>query len=165
MMKKTIITIAVAISTLVDPWANKAEAPADDEPPIAKAGIKITILDPELATTTPKLTSPPKKMPLSTKRRGGQCVVFVQNYLSTHGNEEFRGRADQIQPNSDIPEVGSAVLLREGPVGHVAVITKIDEHYLTLIESNLYGDEMIVEGRQIRRDAEIIRGYFSFKQP
>jgi len=94
---------------------------------------------------------------------GGQCVIFVQrHYDSYYDHPAFRGTAGNIVPNTSVPEVGSAVITNEGPLGHVALIKEIEGDNLILIESNFYGDERITSGRVLPVDSYKIKGYYNF---
>ncbi|HEC66410.1 MAG TPA: hypothetical protein ENI23_14075 [bacterium] len=98
---------------------------------------------------------------------GGQCVFFVQQFLKIFQDcnivdceaYPFRGYAGDIIPNSNKPEIGSAVLLA---FGHTAVIIDIVGDELELAESNYSYDEIIKVGRKIKKTDEKIIGYFNF---
>ena len=98
-------------------------------------------------------------------KHGGQCVEFIQRlFNSFYTHPEFRGIAGNIQPNSENPKVGDAILLKEGPIGHVALIIEIEKDDIILTESNYskYNDEIVNVGRRIQKDNERIVGYFTF---
>ena len=96
---------------------------------------------------------------------GGQCVEFIQRELDTYySNPTFRGVAGKIEPNSVEPKLLSAVITQESRLGHTALIIDIADDYLILSESNLIeNEERIKVGRQLKKDNELIIGYFDFK--
>ena len=98
-------------------------------------------------------------------RHGGQCVVFVQDYFKIWGNPYFKGRAIDIPLNTNYPEVGWVVLTTEGPHGHVAIVTDIQDETLILTESNYNNDEIVTVGRKLLAESELIRGFFAINQP
>lgn len=93
-------------------------------------------------------------------QQGGQCVAFIQSLFNNY--EEFAGRAADIEPNADQPEVGIVVLTNESNAGHAAYIYKIQGDVLILAESNYGFDEKITVGRQLKIDDPVIRGYYKF---
>lgn len=95
---------------------------------------------------------------------GGQCVEFIQRLLGTfYTFPAFRGIARDIRPSTTTPAIGEAVLLRDGPLGHAALIYAIDGDELVLLESNLNGtSELISWGRRMPINSPTIRGYFAF---
>lgn len=95
---------------------------------------------------------------------GGQCVTFIQTlFKSYYTDPDFRGLARNIKPNSDVPEVGSAVLTMESKKGHVALIVAIEGNDLILAESNYSRDEVVSVGRKLSIESKYIVGYFNFK--
>ncbi len=98
---------------------------------------------------------------------GGQCVFFVQQFMEIFKDcstidceaHPFRGYAGDIEPNSDIPKIGSAILFDRG---HTAVIIDMYKDTLELIESNYRFDEIITVGRIVTTTDNNIKGYFYF---
>ena len=98
---------------------------------------------------------------------GGQCVYFVQHFLNIFEDcvntdcqsHPFKGYAGNIKPNSTEPEIGNAVIFKGG---HTAVIIKIYNDELELVESNYNFDELITVGRMINTNDTNITGYYKF---
>ena len=108
------------------------------------------------------IAPPPTKPEIEAGIWGGQCVSWIQKYFdSYYKHPKFRGHAKDIEPNSQIPEVGSVVLTME-PIGHAALIIGIEDNQLIVAESNYGGDEMIDVGRKININDPRIRGYYKF---
>ena len=98
-------------------------------------------------------------------RHGGECVEFIQRLFESYYTDPgFRGHASAIVPNSDVPEVGSAVLER-GRIGHAALVTEVTNKEIVVVESNWKMDGMIAYGRRIAIGSKGIRGYYKFKNP
>lgn len=101
--------------------------------------------------------------------RGGECVYFVQQFTGRLKNcdrvdceaKKFRGYAGDIEPNSDMPHVGSAVLM-DYKMAHAAVIVGIGSEEMSIVESN-FGLDGKVSTRRIRKDDPHIRGYYDFR--
>lgn len=95
---------------------------------------------------------------------GGECVEFIQiEYKSYYTHPGFRGHASNIKPNSNIPEVGGAILTTEwSGVGHTSIAAEIDGDELILVESNYHLNKKIKVGRRINIRDPRIRGYFNF---
>jgi hypothetical protein len=85
----------------------------------------------------------------------GSCVEFAKWY--TYHTGEVWGIAGQIKATSDHPYVGGLVLTTESKLGHVAVITKIENDKLYLIEANYHPNQ--VSTRVIDISEPFIRGY------
>lgn len=88
----------------------------------------------------------------------GQCVSFVQ----AHGFSEYSGNAGTWKRyvNTTNPRAGDVVVLREGPVGHVALIESVSSQSLDLWEQN-YEGPYIVSRRTIPKDYGRIVGFIS----
>lgn len=86
----------------------------------------------------------------------GQCVAFVQ----AHGFSEFSGNAGTWKRyiNTKNPRAGDVVVLREGPVGHVALLETVASQSLGLLEQN-YEGRYIVSRRTISRNYARIVGF------
>ena len=87
------------------------------------------------------------------------CVEYAR--LWAGGHPDFRGNADQIQPNSAYGQVGFAVLTTEN-LPHVAIIKDETETEWILAEANYEGDGTVQHGRRLAKDSPKIRGYFNF---
>lgn len=103
-------------------------------------------------------------------RWGGQCIGFIQRFFGPsvyYGG--FQGDADQIFPNSRIPEIGAVVLTFEPSrsqgkiVAHAAIIIDIEGDELILADSNYGRDEIIQIGRRLKIHDWRIRGYYHFR--
>ena len=149
-MKIIIFTILFAliypspITTATDIWEKK----------------KINFIGPLNKLPTNK-DKPLNKYERMNGRRGGQCVVFIQNQFKP--NKDFTGIAGKIKPNATDPKIGQVVITKEGQVGHVALIINITDKTLVLAESNMIENDGIIRvGRHLRKDSERIIGYFNF---
>lgn len=94
---------------------------------------------------------------------GGQCVAWIQRYLKLTPQKYpgFFNNADGIMPKDKTPQVGSAVLTKEG-LYHVALIIDIQGNDLILAESNYKGTELLTKGRRLPMNSIKIRGYYNF---
>lgn len=124
-----------------------------------------TVASPVVEEPVPEAQPVPEAVTKALSMKGkfvGECVTFIQDL---YGDPEgFKGSAGVIQPNSKEPAIGSAVLLRESPYGHVALITDIKDTSFVLCESN-YGKDhkgRVTCGREISKTYEKIRGFYSF---
>lgn len=79
----------------------------------------------------------------------GYCVAFVK----AHGFAEYSGDAWEWKRynNTKNPQAGDVVVLREGKVGHVALIESVSSQSLNLIEQN-YKGRYVVSRRTIPKD-------------
>lgn len=95
----------------------------------------------------------------------GYCVSFVQGL----GFGAYRGDADDwiVYKNSDVPKVGSVIILREGRwmgkdgkwhTGHLAYVIGVYGNKIWLVEQN-YEGKGIVSFRTIDIDYGLIEGY------
>lgn len=82
------------------------------------------------------------------------CVLFARWYLN---RDEIRGIAGAIKPSSQEPKIGSVVLLKEGKLGHVAIVEGIEGDTLYLLEANYISGK--ITRRQIQKDYDRIKGY------
>ena len=82
------------------------------------------------------------------------CVIFARWYLN---REEIRGIAGAIKPSSQEPKIGSVVLLREGELGHTAVVIGIEGDTLYLLEANYTPCKLTT--RQMKIGDSKIKGY------
>lgn len=75
-------------------------------------------------------------------KRGGQCVVFVKQFLGVTGSW---GWARNVKPNRSAPEVGAVMITNQSKWGHVQVVlTPIDEHGgVWIVDSNYRFDGRI----------------------
>ena len=90
-----------------------------------------------------------------TRYDASSCISFAKWYLGRSG--EVWGNAGQIKPSVENPYVGGLVLTREGKFGHVAVITKIEDDTLSVIEANWIPNQ--ISTRSLSSDSPVIRGY------
>ena len=98
------------------------------------------------------------------KRLGGQCVSFARSY-----GYNITGNANQWPKNAVIagyalnetPTVGAVVVTTEHSVGshtgHVAIVEKVDDDFVYVIESNYI--RLTVSHGKIPRDSKIIVVY------
>lgn len=93
------------------------------------------------------------------QRDGRQCVVWARAARLAIGRTPVFGQADRLRPNSDTPQVGSAVLLKEGRLGHVALVVGVTDDTITIVETN-YRRGWSTE-RTLPRSYGRIRGYIS----
>lgn len=114
----------------------------------------------EKSSPEPSLSLTELDLLLSMEGWGDECVKFVRMHLGDH--PDFRGNAIEIQPNTDTPRIGHAVLTSESDLGHVAIVTNIQDDYIVVSESNYVAKDRISHGRKIPKDSHIIRGYFDF---
>jgi hypothetical protein len=88
-------------------------------------------------------------------RFGGECVIFARNFLD---DSSIKGYARNIKPNSNLPQIGSVILLKMSSLGHVGVILYFDDNVITYIDSN--GDfKKKIAIRTIRVNDKRIKGY------
>ena len=85
---------------------------------------------------TPKvyLEAPSRYIAVPPKfiRSNCACIIFAREYT---GRVDVKGWAGVLKPTIQTPYVGGIVITKEGN-GHVAVITKIKDSSLHIIESN-----------------------------
>lgn len=88
----------------------------------------------------------------------GFCVVFVRTY--GYGFESYSGDAITWKRyiNSETPKVGSVVVLQEGPLGHLAIITAVYENSFSVVEQNFSG-RYTVNRRTLSNDYNKILGF------
>lgn len=86
----------------------------------------------------------------------GQCVAFVQ----AHGFSGYNGNAGTWRRyiNTDSPRAGDAIVLREGSVGHIALVESVASQSYNLVEQNFLG-RYIVSRRTISKDYANIVGF------
>jgi hypothetical protein len=163
-MKTTMTSVAVALVVTILAIALMFEVVAMGE------GTEVEyIRTAEASVEIPEVVLPPKETveiadysDIKRGTHGGQCVEFIKEYLQTYTtNPNFRGHARDIIPNSDVPEVGAAVLTNE-PTGHAALVIAIMGDELVLAESNYRLDERITLGRTLKVGDPRIRGYYTF---
>lgn len=109
----------------------------------------------------PVVVSPISGKSVATKEEGvgnGQCVAFVQ----AHGFSKYRGNAGTWKRyiNTKKPKAGDAVVLREGSVGHVAILESVASQSYTLIEQNMEGP-YIISRRTIPKNYGRIVGFIT----
>lgn len=95
------------------------------------------------------------KIALGGEQYAGNCVMYAK-FVTGHLNESW-GIPKKMVPTSPIPYVGGIVITTEGPVGHVAVITKIEDSVLYLKEANYVPSQITT--RVLKMDSPVIRGY------
>lgn len=86
------------------------------------------------------------------------CVSHVRAITGT--NTGIIGVARNHPINSQTPEVGAIVVLAEGSIGHVAVVTSVNEESITLDEAN-YAHCQRTTGRTLKRTSSRIRGFYT----
>jgi surface antigen len=113
-------------------------------------------------TTSPK---PVKKAPTGvvvstdgTITNLCSCVTFAKQRSGI--NVGSIGVARNHPINSQTPKVGGIVVLREGKVGHVAVVIGVENGSIILDEAN-YVHCHRTTGRTLPLDSPDIRGYFN----
>ena len=82
------------------------------------------------------------------------CVEFAKWYTGHQG--ESWGWAGKIEPTITVPKVGGYVLTKEGN-GHMAVITKVQDSYILIIEANYIPGQ--VSTRSLSLEDPLIRGF------
>lgn len=99
---------------------------------------------------------PPKPVFKRSVTSDGWCVSFVRQ----NGFEKYTGDADRwlTYVNSQIPEVGSVIVLDEGPIGHLALVEEVTIDTIKVIEQNYLG-RWIVSERTLDRSYKNILGY------
>ena len=84
------------------------------------------------------------------------CIAYAKFVLGVPQSVKW-GNAKDLKPTVEKPYVGGLVLTREGKFGHVAVITKIEDSTLSVIEANYIPG--VVSTRSLNLDSPVIRGY------
>jgi surface antigen len=86
----------------------------------------------------------------------GYCVSYVQQY----GFEAYKGNANEWIKyiNSTEPSIGAVVVLKEGPMGHLALVIDYTGEKVFITEQNYLG-RGIVSTRWIDRNYPKIIGY------
>jgi hypothetical protein len=102
------------------------------------------------------VNSPTLFIPKEEPTDDGWCVSYVR----AHGYEQYTGDAKDWANyiNSDEPTIGGVVVLDEGPLDHLALITAVSSASLDLIEQNFEGLG-IVSTRSLDRSSEDIIGF------
>lgn len=113
-----------------------------------------TAPDPVSAQYVVALNIPP--VPIYKTVGEGWCVEFVR----AHGFEKYTGDAIKWIEFVDTrePSVGSVVVLSEGEIGHLAIVTSFTETEISIIEQN-YEGLGIVSTRSFPIDYKHIIGY------
>ena len=88
--------------------------------------------------------------------KDGYCVSFVKAY----GYQQYSGDAWKWTAfiNSSVPVIGAVVVLDEGSLDHLAIVTGFSSTSLDLVEQNFEGFG-IVSTRSIDRYGGDVRGY------
>lgn len=100
-----------------------------------------------------------KSLAMRTEGVGdGWCVDYVQE----HGFSQYSGNAGTWKRYINVtkPSPGDVVVLKEGSIGHVAIVQSVASKSLTLIEQNFIG-KYIVSTRTIPKDYARIVGFIS----
>lgn len=91
-------------------------------------------------------------------KRGGQCVIFVRNFLGV-GRDEIQGMAKNTKVNSQDPEVGSIIVIYASRYGHVGVVLfTTDDGYVVYADSNGSWTQRVAI-RKIKINDPKIKGY------
>ena len=93
--------------------------------------------------------------PRQTPKIASSCIEFAKAYLGRSG--EKWGNAGDLKPSVDKPYVGGLVLTRESRWGHVAVITRITETHILVVEANYIPG--VISTRSLSVDNYLIKGY------
>jgi hypothetical protein len=101
----------------------------------------------------------PKVVSLNLPKQGignGWCVDYARYVTGL----KYNGNAYLWESyiNSDIPNIGSIVVLNEGAIGHLAVVIKIDNDTITISEQNYIG-RYIISQRELPLNYKNIVGY------
>lgn len=83
------------------------------------------------------------------------CLASLQNWRKDFPRGV--GYPNNIAPLYQLPSVGLAVLTTEGPVGHVALIERVDDDVIVVYECNYHAGSCGY--REIKKDSTVIRGY------
>lgn len=83
------------------------------------------------------------------------CVLYVKCRMGRL-NESW-GVAKNIEPTTQIPYIGGAILTLEGPLGHVGYIENIKDGKLYISEANYISGQ--VSTRSLSLDDLVIRGF------
>lgn len=88
----------------------------------------------------------------------GWCTDFV--WSKGYSRSKYHGNAVEWKEyiNTKNPREGDVVVLREGPIGHVAIIESLASKSISIIEQNFVG-KGIVSRRTISRDYARIVGF------
>ena len=86
-----------------------------------------------------------------------ECVPWVK---AQFGITRSIGAAKNWQPNTQIPTIGAVVITRESSLGHVGLVTDIQNGYLIISEKNYVGCT-VTHGRKLDVNSPLIIGYWT----
>lgn len=120
-------------------------------------GMEFVVGQIDLPTVYPKTTE--MKMIIKTKpvQTDCQCVGYVKAQL---GITKSIGTAINWKPNTQIPTIGAVVITRESSIGHVGLVTDIQDGYLIISEKN-FTPCTVTHGRKLDVNSQLIIGYWS----
>lgn len=99
---------------------------------------------------------PPTPLPVKPvpKSKYCSCVLYVKSLINT---TERWGYARDVKATSQEPAIGKVVLTKESRLGHVALITEVEETRFKVTEANYHRCKK--SERWISKDNPLIRGY------
>lgn len=83
------------------------------------------------------------------------CINYAKYILGVTG--EVWGYPDKLATTSMSPHEGGLVLTSEGPYGHIAVVTSVNEDSITISEANY--ESCKITTRTLKLNDPVIRGY------
>ena len=95
-------------------------------------------------------------VPLFVPTEDGECVSFVK----ANGFDQYFGDAETWDRyiNSSEPEVGSVVVLKEGPNGHLALVLEVRDTEIDIVEQN-FEENGVISYRTLSKNYSRIVGY------
>lgn len=103
--------------------------------------------------TTEMKIKPIKPKPVQTNC---QCVPYIKALL---GITESIGAAKNWEPNTQIPTIGAVVITVESSLGHVGLVTDIQDGYLIISEKN-FTPCTVTHGRRLSVNSPVVIGYW-----
>lgn len=99
-----------------------------------------------------------KLKPLKPKsvKTNCQCVPWVKAQI---GFTKSIGMAKNWKPNTQIPTIGAVVITKESSIGHVGLVTDIQDGYLIISEKN-FSPCTVTHGRKLSVNSQVIIGYY-----
>lgn len=110
----------------------------------------------DIPTVYPSLAEHKPVVKIKQVKTNCQCVPYVKAQL---GITESIGNAKDWKPNTQIPTIGAVVITRESSLGHVGLVTDIQNGYLIISEKN-YTPCTVTHGRWLSVNSPAVIGYW-----